>query len=1090
MAAAASPGSCSSTSSDWIVLRDGCRRCDEEGLRSLSYHPALNAILAVTSRGSIKVIDGTSGAILQASALHAKPGGRVRCQYFPAVDKVLFVDDYAVGCRKDLNGILLLDTALQAPVAKPEDMVQLELPVTEAQQMLSACLEKVDVSNTEGYDIFIAQLKEGLKNTSHETAANHKVAKWATVTFHLPHHVLKLVASAIVTELKKINQNVAALSVASSIMDRLSYLLPSARPELGVGPGRSVDRSLMYSEANRRETFMSWPHAGYRWAQPDPMAQAGFYHQPASTGDDRAMCFTCSVCLVCWEPTDEPWSEHERHSPNCPFVKGEHTQNVPLSVTLATSPAQFPTPDGSDKIACYGFGSCPHFLAAATKRGKICIWDVSKLMKVHLKFEINPYDPAILRQLILSGSEQALGTQESRRPTLAWLEDSSSCSDIPKLEGDSDDQLEDSDSEEHSRSESVTGHPSQRESMEVSLGVTALSVLQQPEKLQWEVVASVLEDTVKDLEELGANPSLAQAKADKAKEKLPEHHNIPFPCLLAGGLLSYLAAPLPSSRRSMDGPLRTQGPEPPHVVPDQGPMEIESCNLTPLELGSPNSAAPTVRRTMPVLLLYSFKESEEKSSGKVFAQMNNLMSKGLHEEGFSVPQIIEMEFDTHEQLLLQDPPITYIQQFADAAANLATLDGDKWSSLAPRPGALVQCLRLPKQLEEENLYVDSITPCSDGVHLLVGLQPCSVESLSAINQVEVLNNLNRLHSALCSRRKGELQPLPTLANGHEALASASPPQTPLILPPPDQQQQQPSRALGGCGGGGYLALYKLNYSTRIVTLEEEPIKVQHIRDPRDAVTSLILLPPDVLDGREDDSEEASEEKPQRGFKNGSGCGHVSGCGPGTGTSSTKVKQADVAGLGHLVITTQAGYIMILDLSTLEVLAKVEPPKTDGTVDEIDPFVSVTYCSGTDRLCACTKGGELHFLQIGGVCDDVDDSDIFVDGPLSKGAEQLLEGAKPSSNPSSPGITGVDLLVDQVLAVESLTSLVELTRFETLTPRFSATVPPCWVEVQQEQQQRRHPQHLHQQHHGDAAQHTRTWKLQSDRYGRTCGYGCE
>ena len=79
-------------------------------------------------------------------------------------------------------------------------------------------------------------------------------------------------------------------------------------------------------------------------------------------------------------------SEHERHSPNCPFVKGEHTQNVPLSVTLATSPAQFPSPDGSDKIACYGFGSCPHFLAAATKRGKICIWDVSKLMKVCPEF--------------------------------------------------------------------------------------------------------------------------------------------------------------------------------------------------------------------------------------------------------------------------------------------------------------------------------------------------------------------------------------------------------------------------------------------------------------------------------------------------------------------------------------------------------------------------------------------------------------------------------------------------------------------------------------------------------------------------------
>lgn len=73
MAAAASPGLGSSSSSDWSVLRDGCLRCDAEGLRSLCYHPALNAILAVTSRGSIKVIDGTSGAILQASALHGEP---------------------------------------------------------------------------------------------------------------------------------------------------------------------------------------------------------------------------------------------------------------------------------------------------------------------------------------------------------------------------------------------------------------------------------------------------------------------------------------------------------------------------------------------------------------------------------------------------------------------------------------------------------------------------------------------------------------------------------------------------------------------------------------------------------------------------------------------------------------------------------------------------------------------------------------------------------------------------------------------------------------------------------------------------------
>ncbi|XP_048457416.1 baculoviral IAP repeat-containing protein 6-like [Rhincodon typus] len=920
-AAAAAAGAAAQSDSDWLLTRDGCLSC-EEGLRSLAYHPSLNAILAVTNRSTVKVIDGTSGAVLQVSRLNAKPGGQVRCQYFPAVDKVVFVDDYAVGCRKDLNGILLLDTALQTPVSKQDDVVQLELPVTEAQQLLSACLEKVEVSYIEGYDQFISQLKDGLQNTSHETAANHKVAKWATVTFHLPHHILKSVASAIVNELKKTNHNISALSVASSVMDRLSYLLPSARPELGVGPGRSVDRSLMYSEANRRETFTSWPHLGYRWAQPDPMAQAGFYHQPASSGDDRAMCFTCSVCLVCWEPTDEPWSEHERHSPNCPFVKGEHTQNVPLSITLATSPAQFPSIDVPDRIACVGFGSCPHFLAASTRRGKICIWDVSKMMKVHLKFDINPYDAAILRQISIPEVEHG-PSSDSRRPTLAWLEDSSSCSDIPKLEGDSDDQLEDSDSEEHSRTDSATGHTSQKEcNMDVSIDVTTLSILQQPEKRQWEIVANVIEDTVKDLEELGGNTSTVNNKSEKTKEKHAEQHNIPYPCLLAGVLLSYksaAASPISSqSRRSLDSLSRTQGEN----VSEQVTMDNESCSNSEL-------SSPSVRRTLPLLLLYSIKESDEKAN-KVFAQMNNLVNKSLHDEGFTVPQIIEMELDSQEQLLLQDPPMTYIQQFADAAANLASVDSEKWSSLVPKPGALVHCLRLPKFAEEENLHVDSITPCADGIHLLIGLRTCPVTPLSAISQVEALNNLNKLNSALCNRSKGDLESNLTIGINADIgfLQEESPTDTksPLIIQPEE-------RTLSG----GYLLLYKINYSTRIVTLEEQPVKVQHIKDPQDAVTSLILLPPDVLDNKEDDCEELIDEATLTS-KNG----------------IVREKKSNASNLGHLVVTTQGGFIKILDLSNFETLANVEPPRKESS-NELDPFISVVYCSGTDRLCACTDG---------------------------------------------------------------------------------------------------------------------------------------
>ena len=71
-----------------------------------------------------------------------------------------------------------------------------------------------------------------------------------------------------------------------------------------------------------------------------------------------------------------------------------------------------------------------------------------------------------------------------------------------------------------------------------------------------------------------------------------------------------------------------------------------------------------------------------------------------------------------------------------------------------------------------------------------------------------------------------------------------------------------------------------------------------------------------------------------------------------------------------------------------------------------------------------------------------------------------------------------MLVHQPLTLDVLRALHSLTQFENLVPRISATVPACWTEVQQEQQQRKHPQHLHQQ--GEATQHTRTWRLLPDR----------
>ena len=70
-------------------------------------------------------------------------------------------------------------------------------------------------------------------------------------------------------------------------------------------------------------------------------------------------------------------------------------------------------------------------------------------------------------------------------------------------------------------------------------------------------------------------------------------------------------------------------------------------------------------------------------------------------------------------------------------------------------------------------------------------------------------------------------------------------------------------------------------------------------------------------------------------------------------------------------------------------------------------------------------------------------------------------------------TAVALDPDQPVTMACLLSLVQLTEFVTLMPRFTASVPSSWVEVQQDQQR------LHQHSLLDPVLHTRTWKLRSD-----------
>lgn len=222
--------------------------------------------------------------------------------------------------------------------------------------------------------------------------------------------------------LKRLERHVPALAIASAINERLTDLLAGARLRDINWHCNNFQRVLMHSEAVRRQTFEKWPHMDYKWALPDQMAQAGFYHQPSSSGEDRAMCFTCNVCLVCWEKTDEPWSEHERHSPMCPFVKGEYTQNVPLAVTYATNPGVLaPGPHGFDVISNSDYANV--LCTSCSQTGDITIWSIERHLKQMHSFNI----ASIMKDILGCNSYNKDGASEESEASYEWVRVTSIC---------------------------------------------------------------------------------------------------------------------------------------------------------------------------------------------------------------------------------------------------------------------------------------------------------------------------------------------------------------------------------------------------------------------------------------------------------------------------------------------------------------------------------------------------------------------------------------------------------------------------------------------------------------------------------------
>lgn len=62
-----------------------------------------------------------------------------------------------------------------------------------------------------------------------------------------------------------------------------------------------------------------------RWPKNCPksafeLASAGFYFDSSIARLDTAKCFHCGLFLNQWKPSDDPWQEHQKFSPDCRYI--------------------------------------------------------------------------------------------------------------------------------------------------------------------------------------------------------------------------------------------------------------------------------------------------------------------------------------------------------------------------------------------------------------------------------------------------------------------------------------------------------------------------------------------------------------------------------------------------------------------------------------------------------------------------------------------------------------------------------------------------------------------------------------------------
>ena len=100
--------------------------------------------------------------------------------------------------------------------------------------------------------------------------------QWASCHVKVEADLIYSTLNHIVSLLHSSGKKNPPLSATSALLSQVTSLLPASSTDQNDAVS---NKRKMWTEVNRRKTFSNWPHKDYKWAVPDTMAQAGFYHQ-------------------------------------------------------------------------------------------------------------------------------------------------------------------------------------------------------------------------------------------------------------------------------------------------------------------------------------------------------------------------------------------------------------------------------------------------------------------------------------------------------------------------------------------------------------------------------------------------------------------------------------------------------------------------------------------------------------------------------------------------------------------------------------------------------------------------------------------